>query len=200
MRMTLAVVFVSLVAGCGVDTGDPEDTSVATTDVRIDLTKDDVEPSYANGKLCKLVFKGALTPNTQMYLIWAVGTNGIVDTAYNTRRPNIYAIFGTGRAAFETHHVNGFDQFDHTHIVDAPPRADQIDNTTWDLMVLFPGPNFNATTYVTPKNVSQMNALSAAGVLTRVMTLPEAGFPEVVLRIPVVCPCDDDLTAPSTTF
>jgi hypothetical protein len=200
MRMTLAVVFVSMIAGCGVDTADTEDISVATTDVRIDLTKDDVEPSYANGKLCKLVFKGALTPDTQMYLIWAVGTRGIVDTAYNTQRPNIYAIFGTGRPAFETHHVNGFDQFDHTHIVDAPPRADQIDNTTWDLMVLFPGPNFNAATYVTPKDVRQMNALSAAGVLTRVMTLPEAGFPAVVLRIPVVCPCDDDLTAPSTTF
>jgi hypothetical protein len=200
MRMTLAVVLVSLVTACGVDTAEPEDISVTTTDVRVDLTKDDVEPAYANGKLCQLVFKGALTSNTQMYLIWAVGTRGIVDTAYNTRRPNVYAIFGTGRPAFETHHVNGFDQFDHTHVLDAPPRADQIDNTVWDLLVLFPGPNFDPATYVTPKDVRQMNALSAAGVLTPVMTLPEAGFPEVVLRIPVNCPCDDDVAAPSTTF
>jgi hypothetical protein len=200
MRMILAVVFVSLVAGCGVDTADTEDIGVATTGVRIDLTTDDVEPAYANGTLCKLVFKGALTPDTQLYLIWAVGTRGIVDTAYDTRRPNVYAIFGTGRPAFETHHVNGFDQFDHTHVLDAPRNATQVDNTVWDLLVLFPGPNFDPATYVTPKSVAQMNAHSAAGILSPVMTLPEAGFPEVVLRIPVVCPGEDDVTAPSTTF
>ncbi|HEY0988659.1 MAG TPA: hypothetical protein VGD80_16450 [Kofleriaceae bacterium] len=171
---------------------------MATNDVRIDLTRDDLEPTYVNGVQCSLVFKGALTPDTQMYLIWAVGTNGIVDTTYNTaKRPNIYAIFGTGRPAFETHHVDGFDQFDHTHVLDNPGNSTHVENATWDLLVLFPGPNFNAATYTTPKNVSQMLALSAAGILSPVMTLPDAGFPPVVLRIPVSCPGDDGFVPPN---
>src|SRR5678815_1970222 len=105
MRMTLALVFVS-VAACGVDTAE-ERTSVATNDVRIDLTRDDLEPTYVNGAQCSLVFQGALTPDTQMYLIWAVGTNGIVANAkYNTAdRPNIYAIFGTSRPATRLCHA-----------------------------------------------------------------------------------------------
>src|SRR5678816_2360882 len=139
MRMTLAVVLVSVsVAACGVDTAgdiasdnDTESTSVTTTDVRIDRTKDDVEPTYVNGTLCSLVFKGALTADTQMYLIWAVGTNGIVTTTYNTpKRPNIYAIFGTSRPAFETHHVDGFSQFDHFHVIDNPGNSTHVENAT----------------------------------------------------------------------
>jgi hypothetical protein len=204
MRMILAVVFVSLVSGCAVDTADTEDVGVATTDVRIDLSKDDVEPTYVNGTLCKLVFKGALTPETQMYLIWAVGTRGIVETPYNTpRRPNIYAIFGTGRPEFETHHVDGFDQFDHYHVIENEGEGTDVDNTTWDLLVLFPGPNFptsNPASYRTAKSVRQMRAQISAGLLSPIMTLPEAGFPEVVLRIPVVCPRDRDLTPPSTSL
>jgi hypothetical protein len=196
MRMTLAVVFVSLVTACAVDTADTEDVGVATTDVRIDLTKDDVEPGYVNGTLCKLVFKGALTPQTQMYLIWAIGTRGIVDAPYNTpRRPNVYGVFGTGRPAFETHHVDGFDQFDHYHVLDNEGQGTDVDNTTWDLLAVFPGPNFNPATYRTAKSARQLRAQSEAGILSPIMTLPEAGFPEVVLRFPVVCP-DRDLTAP----
>ena len=197
MRMTLALAFVS-VAACGVDTAE-ERTSVATNDVRIDLTRDDLEPTYVNGAQCSLVFQGALTPDTQMYLIWAVGTNGIVANAkYNTAdRPNIYAIFGTSRPAFETHHVDGFSQFDHFHVLDNPGNSTHVENATWDLLVLFPGPNFNLATYTTPKNVSQMLAQSAAGILTPVMTLPDAGFPPVVLRIPVSCPGDDGFVPPN---
>src|SRR5258706_14946801 len=63
MRMTLCVVLVSL-AACGVDTAT---TDTATGAVRVDPTKDLLEPTYVNGTLCKLVFQGALTPQTQTY-------------------------------------------------------------------------------------------------------------------------------------
>src|SRR5690349_777793 len=121
MRTILSVVLISGLYACGVDTAsdavDPETDTAVSGELRIDPRKDDVEPTYVNGTLCKLVFQGALTPRTQTYLIWAVGTHGIVDAPYNTpRRPNLYAIFGTGRPAFETHHVDGQDQFDHYHI------------------------------------------------------------------------------------
>src|SRR5512138_440065 len=128
MRMTLCVVLVSLAAACGVDAA-ATDTSTSAA-IRIDPAKDDVEPSYVNGTLCKLVFQGALTPQTQMYLIWAVGTNGIVNATYNTpKRPNLYAVFGTGRPAFETHHVDGFDQFDHYHIAENKGGGTDVDNS-----------------------------------------------------------------------
>jgi hypothetical protein len=193
MRMTLCVVLVSL-AACGVDTSTGTTSSAA---IKIDPTKDDVEPTYVNGTLCKLVFQGALTPQTQMYLIWPVGTNGIVNTTYNTpKRPNLYAIFGTGRPAFETHHVEGFDQFDHYHVAENNGRGTDVDNRDWDLLVLFPGPNFNAATYVSAKTPAELFAHSAAGLLSPVLTLPEAGFPEVVLHIPIVCPEEDGAAVP----
>lgn len=193
MRMTLCVLLVSMAAACGVDTADTDSSTSAA--VRINPRKDDVEPTYVNGTLCKLVFKGALTPQTQMYLIWAVGTDGIVNATYNTpRRPNLYAIFGTGRPAFETHHVDGFDQFDHYHIAENPGYGTEVDNRKWDLLVLFPGPNFpvDPARYVSAKTPAQLLAQSAAGVLSPVMPLPDAGFPPVVLNVPIVCPGDDD--------
>jgi hypothetical protein len=184
MRMTLFLVLVSLATAC-VDT-ETEDESAS--DITVDPTRDLLEPSYVNGTLCKLDFVGALTPETQVYQIWPVGTKGIVDTTYNTWRPNLYAIFGTGRPAFETHHVDGYDQFDHYHIAENWYGGTRVYNTKWDLLVLFPGPNFDPATYVTAKTPAQMRAQSAAGILTPVMTLPEAGFPELVLYAPIICP------------
>src|SRR6185503_5083652 len=191
MRMTLAVVFVSL-AACGVDSNpvdDNEDTSVATNDVKIDPTKDGTEPAYVNGVLCNMVFPGALTPQTQTFAIWPIGTNGIVNTTYNTpTRPNVYAVFGTGTPLFETHHVAGQDAFDHYHVLEVPGNAHHVENATWDVLAFFPGPAFNPTTYVSAKSVSALFAQSAAGVLSPLMTLTDAGFPELVLRSPVQCP------------
>ena len=137
-----------------------------------------------NGALCTMIFKGALTPQTEVYEIWAVGTNGIVQgAAYNTGRPNLYAVFGTNTDPSITHHVDGEGGFDHYHVLD-----NNDDNTTWDLLTVFPGPNYNAATYQPAKSVHDMNAQIAAGVLGPVLTLPEAGFPPVVLNFPVTCP------------
>jgi hypothetical protein len=47
-----------------------------------------------------MVFPGGLTPQAQVYHIWAVGTNGIVNATYNTPgTPNLYAVFGTSTPA-----------------------------------------------------------------------------------------------------
>jgi hypothetical protein len=178
--MTLFLVLVSLATAC-VDTA-VEGESASGSEVKYDPSRDLLEPSYVNGKLCKLDFVGALTAQTQVWQIWPLGTNGIVNAKYNTERPNLYAIFGTGRPAYETHHVDGYDQFDHYHI------AENSADSKWDLLVLFPGPNFNPATYVTAKTPTEMRAQSAAGILTPVMTLPEAGFPELVLYAPIICP------------
>jgi hypothetical protein len=185
MRMTLFLVLVSLATACVDMTSDEGESA---TEIKVDPTKDLLEPSYVNGTLCQIDFVGALTSKTEVYQIWPVGTKGIVDDTYNTPRPNLYAIFGTGRPAFETHHVAGYDQFDHYHIAENAHGGTSVDNTKWDLLVLFPGPNFDPATYVSAKTPTELAAQSAAGLLTKVMTLPEAGFPELVLYAPIICP------------
>jgi hypothetical protein len=191
MRMTLSVLLVSLTTACAVDagTGTGTTTDVAASDVHINPTKDLTEPAFVGGHLCKMVFVGGLTASTQFYEIWAVGTNGIVANApYNTPgTPNLYAVFGTNVAASVTHHVDGFNQFDHYHVLDNNNNGDEVENRTWDLLALFPGPNYNAATYQPAKSAKDVLAQSAAGILGPVLTTPDIGFPPVVLNFPVTC-------------
>jgi hypothetical protein len=190
MRISLPILLASITAaGCAVDPADPTagDVSASASDVRINPATDATEPAYVNGVKCTMVFPGGLTPQTQVYQIWPVGTHGIVNTPYNTARPNLYAVFGTGAAAGDNHHVDGFSQFDHYHILDNRYGTD-VDNTKWDLMAVFPGPNFNAATYNTAHSVAEMNAQQAAGILGPTLTTPDIGFPAAVLFAPVNCP------------
>jgi hypothetical protein len=188
MRMTLCVMVLSAAAACvsGVET-----TGGTRSDIKINPATDLTESAFVNGGRCTMVFPGGQTPQTEIYFIWAVGTNGIVDTTYNTPgRPNVYAVFANGPLVNQSdvHHVDGFDQFDHTHILDVKSRGDEVENTAWDVLGLFPGPNFNAATYVPATSVSAMFAQQAAGILGPVQTLPEVGLPPLVLYSPVNCP------------
>src|ERR1041384_7693356 len=144
MRLTLSLVLVSSLTACAVDAGDDSTSDISASDVRINPRTDVVEPAFVNGTLCQMVFQGGLTPQTQVYQIWAVGIHGIVDAPYNTpRTPNLYAVFGTNAPASETHHVDGFSQFDHYHVLDGPRYGTDVENRIWDLLALFPGPNYN---------------------------------------------------------
>ena len=190
MKMMFSLALVSLVTACATDDGtdvtdeaDADALAVTTSDIHINSRTDLVEPAFVSGLQCKMVFPGGLTAQTQMYQIWAVGTHGIVNTPYNTSaHPNLYAVFGTSTPASQTHHVNGYNQFDHYHVLDFAPG-----NTVWDLLTYWPGPNYNAATYHPARSVHDLQVQTAAGILTGVKTLPEVGFPEVVLNFPVTC-------------
>src|SRR4051812_17184914 len=100
MRLTLSLIsLLALSTGaCVMD--DPEST--VESDIKVNPSTDGTEPGYVNGKNCTMVFPGALTPSTQTYAIWNIGTHGIVNAPYNTPgRPNVYAVFGTGATAGE---------------------------------------------------------------------------------------------------
>jgi len=188
MRINLSPFLVLVVAAC---VADVDKTSEVTSDVRINPARDATEAVFVNGRRCTMVFPGGLTPQTQTYVIWPVGTHGIVNAPYNTpRRPNLYAVFANGPLVDQQdiHHVDGFEAFDHSHIAENPPCDDDVENTKWDVLGLFPGPNFNAATYRPARSVRAMLAQPAAGILGPVQTLPEAGFPELVLFAPVNCP------------
>lgn len=190
MKMTALFPILSLAtAACVADAADPAVTGVDTSAsaVRINAATDLVEPAYVNGVKCQLVFPGGLTAQTEVYMIWAVGTNGIVNTTYNTSRPNLYGVFGTGAAAGDNHHVDGFSQYDHYHLLDNNHGTD-VDNKVWDLMAVFPGPNFDPATYTTAHSVTEMKAQQAAGVLGPTLLTTDIGFPPAVLYAPVNCP------------
>jgi len=190
MRMTLLCLVCAMTA-CAVDT-----TDTVGANERIDSAQDAYEPVYVNGRQCQLVFPGGATPDTDVYAIWPLGVDGIVDAPYNTDdRPNMYAVFGTGATADEIHHVDGYNQFDHYHVVEGgahdlpadPSNSGHVQNTEWDVLTYWPGPNFDPSTYVSAKSVDELKAQSAAGILSPVLTLPDIGFPPLVLYAPVDC-------------
>jgi hypothetical protein len=194
MRMTVSLVLVSALAACGVDTAsDDEETTDLSAEaaVKFNPATDLTEPAWVNGELCTQIFPGAKTAQTQTFVFWAIGTQGIVNAPYNTpQRPNLYAVFGTGAPAAESHHIDSHPEVDHYHIAenDHPGNRPKVKNDKWDVLALFPGPNFNPATYVTAKSPQEMFAQSAAGILTPVMTLSQAGFPDLVLFTPIQCP------------
>jgi hypothetical protein len=166
--------------------------TASSSALEINPGTDGTEPAYVNGVLCTMVFPGALTPSTETYAIWDIGTKGIVDAPYNTpKRPNLYAVFGTHPADIEIHHVPGFDQFDHYHVLENPPGQEKVKNRKWDLLVLQPGPHYDPATYVGAKSAAEVLAQSAAGVLGPVSTPAVFGLPGLVLYAPVICPDDD---------
>ncbi len=179
------------VVGCGGSA--PPSTATAASAIHVNPATDGTEPVWVNGRQCTMVFPGALTPSTEHYAIWAIGTRGIVDAPYNTpARPNLYAVFGTHPAASEVHHVPGFDAYDHYHVLDGRPGEDEVENRTWDLLVLVPGPHVDPATYVSATSAAEVLAQSAAGVLGPVSTPAIFGLPGLVLYAPVVCPENED--------
>jgi hypothetical protein len=179
--MPLFLALVSLTTACVADGADEEELGETEGEVWVNPATDSTEPAFMNGRLCKMVFPGALTPETDVYAIWALGRDGIVDTTYNTRRPNVFAVF-VPVAASLTHHVAGYDQYDHYHVLD-----NVRDNRKWDLLTLWPGPNFDVATYRPAKSVPELMAQSAAGILSPVRTLPEIGFAPLVMYSPINC-------------
>jgi hypothetical protein len=191
MRMTWILAVFITAAACGTDHV-ASSAAVSPSALKVDPATDGTEPAYVNGRSCTMVFPGALTPSTQHYAIWAVGTRGIVDAPYNTPgRPNLYAVFGTHPSPAEVHHVPGFDEFDHYHVLENPPGESEVENRRWDLLVLVPGPNFDPATYVSARSANEVLAQSAAGVLGPVSTPAIFGLPGLVLYSPVRCPDDD---------
>lgn len=205
MTKALALILLTSAVGCAVDEDTSTSTSSTTSDIRINPATDGTEPAFYEGQLCKMVFPGSLTPSTEQYAIWPVGTNGIVDAPYNTpERHNLYAIFGTDAPSFEVHHVDGFDQYDHYHVLQ-PDHSHhhgpgcghpghehdvEVHNTTWDLMVLVPGPNFDLATYQSATSEDEVLAQSAAGILGPVSTPAIFDLPGLVLYAPIDCSVD----------
>ncbi len=149
----------------------------------------DSEGDYANGRECDMYFIGTNLPNADQYAIWNLGVGGIGDTSDypSDSRPNMYAILAPAPAD-RVHHVDGFDQFDHYHVSDRSSfERGQDYNGSWDVYFVFPGPNFDAASYVTATSVEAMQQQVADGILGTPLLTTEAGFDPLVLNAPIIC-------------
>jgi len=153
---------------------------------------DDAEEAvYFNYDQCHIVFRDLSSPEAETFFIWNLGVNGVLqEEPYNTPgRANLYAIFAPAPAD-ATHHVDGQDDFDHYHIVDASPESHRYDGT-WDVFLVFPGPNFDPATYKAAKSVFKMKKQISAGILGPITPTPDAGFDPLVLNAEIHDECDD---------
>jgi hypothetical protein len=151
----------------------------------------DEEPIYANERECSMYFFGTNFPEADQYAIWNLGLGGIADESYtdypSDDRPDLYAVLAPAPAD-RTHHVDGFDQFDHYHIADRSSFARRSRfNGKWDVYFVFPGPNFDAGTYEVATDVESMQQQVADGILGAPLLTTEAGFDPLVIRTPVLC-------------
>ena len=207
MRHVTLTVFVlsGLLAGCvmGDDDSTDEDLAYNGGGHVTPPGPDDVpEALYFDGGQCHMVFRNVSSPQAEVFFIWNLGINGVLqEEPYpTTRRANLYAIFAPSPAD-AVHHVDGQDQFDHYHIVDAAPHGHghfDFDSShggprydgTWDVFLVFPGPNFNAATYKVAKTVDKMNKQIRDGILGPITKTNDAGFDPLVLNAEIFDDCD----------
>jgi len=117
------------------------------------------EGAFADGETCTMIIPGTPSATSSTFAIWNLG-HSIIDVPFGTDRPDMLAVFpGT------SHHVPGFDAYDHDHVLDRLPGDAGYDGT-WDLYQVTPGPNFDPATYVAAKSKDGVLALIADGILS----------------------------------
>jgi hypothetical protein len=173
-------------AGCAMDAEEPEEGLAFAGDVPPPGPDDAQEAVYFDDNQCHIVFRNLSAPEAETFFIWNLGVNGVLqEEPYNTpERADLYAVFAPAPAN-ATHHVDGHDDFDHYHIVEWSPDDPDDNNTydgTWDVFLVFPGPNFDPATYQVAKSVNRMNQQISAGILGPITPTPDAGFDPLVLN------------------
>jgi hypothetical protein len=125
-------------------------------------------------------FPDFFTPQAETFFIWNLGTSIQHNAPYpSNSHGRLFAVFAPGPAG-STHHVDGQDGFDHYHIISQSEGL-----RTFDVFLVFQGPNFNAATFTAPLSESSMNAAVTAGVLNAPLTTTAAGFGPLVIKVPV---------------
>ncbi|MEO7736142.1 MAG: hypothetical protein ABIY55_34610 [Kofleriaceae bacterium] len=185
-----AVLGASLFAGCATDADDSQtlDTDPASAHAEADLNHAfalpaigaDQEYSFFAGLPFTFRFPGFFTPQAETFFIWNFGTSIQHNAPYpSSSHGRLYGVFAPAPAG-SLHHVAGQDGFDHYHIMSQGPGT-----RTFDVFLVFPGPNFNAATFIAPRSEFAMNISIAFGVLAAPITTTDAGFGPLVFTVPV---------------
>jgi hypothetical protein len=187
-----ALVGATLLGGCVMDADDSQ-TSDGDSEAALSSTSDhghqptplppigaDQEYGFFNNQTVTFRFPGFFTPQAETFFIWNLGTSIQHGAPYPANsHERVYGVFAPGPAG-STHHVDGQDGFDHYHIV-----TKNSGTHTFDVFLVFPGPNFNAATFQAPLSEHDMNTAIAAGILGAPLTTVQAGFDPLVFKVPV---------------
>src|SRR6185503_8812065 len=141
---------------------------------------EDQEYAFYKGDAHTLKFPGFFTPQAETFFIWNLGTTIQHGAPYpSSTHGKLYGVFAPGPQG-ATHHVDGQDAFDHYHLMNKGEGT-----RTFDVFLVFPGPNFNAATFKAPLSEKALNTAVAAGILNAPLTTVAAGFPPLVIKVPV---------------
>ena len=140
----------------------------------------DQEYSFFQGQTHTFSFPGFFSPQAETFFIWNFGTSIQHNAPYpSSSHGRLYGVFAPGPAG-SVHHVAGQDGFDHYHIMSQGQGT-----RTFDVFLVFPGPNFNPATFIAPRSELAMNISIAFGILAAPVTTTDAGFGPLVFTVPV---------------
>jgi hypothetical protein len=177
------VVGTTLLGGCAVNTDSSEEaTSVADQAVQCDQPlplpeqPEDTEYAFFNHQVFTFTFPGFDSPQAETFFIWNLGTTIQHGAPYpSNKHDKMWGIIAPGPPG-GTHHVEGQPDFDHYHLINKGAGT-----RTFDVFLVFQGPNFDLATWVPPLNEQELNAAIAAGKLGPVtLTTAVVGEPLVI--------------------
>jgi hypothetical protein len=189
LKLCAALLIAGPLTACAVDSVDPAegtDSSFPTADPATKLPDPlppisaDQEYGFFQGQTFTFTFPGFFTPQAETFFIWNLGTSIQHDAPYPSNdHGRLYAVFAPGPAG-STHHVAGQDGFDHYHVM-----SQNAGTRTFDVFLVFTGPNYNAATFDAPLSEKDVNRAVADGVLGPVLKTTDAGFDPLVFTVPV---------------
>jgi hypothetical protein len=187
--LVTALVGAALLSGCAMDDGQalPDESASAVADTdnfhgphALPPISADQEYAFLNGETFTWRFPGFFTAQAETFFIWNLGTSIQHNAPYpSNSHGKVFAIFAPGPTG-STHHVDGQDGFDHYHLITQGQGTH-----TFDVFLVFTGPNFNAATFHAPLSERDMNTAVRAGILATPATTTDAGFGPLVIRVPV---------------
>jgi hypothetical protein len=189
--LVTALVGAALLGGCAVDVdrsqpSESESTFALEAAAQAHAPRslpplpEDQEYAFFKGDAFKIRFPGFFTAQAETFFIWNLGTTIQHNAPYpSNSHGKMYGVFAPGPAG-ATHHVDGQEGFDHYHVMTLGEGTH-----TFDVFLVFQGPNFNAATFKAPLSEREINAAVAAGILAAPSTTTAAGFGPLVIRVPI---------------
>jgi hypothetical protein len=182
--LVVAVAGATMLGGCAAnaDSSGEEATSVADQAVQCDQPlplpeqPEDTEYAFFNHQVFTFTFPGFDSPQAETFFIWNLGTTIQHGAPYpSNKHDKMWGIIAPGPPG-GTHHVEGQDDFDHYHLINKGAGT-----RTFDVFLVFKGPNFDLATWVPPLSETELNAAIAAGKLGPVtLTTAVVGDPLVI--------------------
>ena len=178
-----AVMGTAMVSGC-VASGDSSEPATSVADQAVECHQqplpeqpEDTEYAFFNHQVFTFKFPGFNSPQAETFFIWNLGTSIQHGAPYpSSTHDKMWGIIAPGPPG-GTHHVEGQDGFDHYHLINKGAGT-----RTFDVFLVFQGPNFNLATWVPPLNETELNQRVSSGQLGPIQLTTDLNFPPLVIK------------------